>query len=68
MKFKLTNLRELSTEEQLHLNGGANSALCEVTSCPCSCSCEDTSDKHDYWELIGTDVYGEKQRAAMLEF
>lgn len=35
-KFKLSNLRELSTEEQLRLNGGANSEGC---SCKCSCSC-----------------------------
>ena len=34
--FKLTNLRELSTEEQLHLNGGENSDGC---SCKCSCDC-----------------------------
>lgn len=35
-QFKLSNLRELSTEEQLRLNGGANSEGC---SCKCSCSC-----------------------------
>ncbi len=35
-KFKLTNLRELSTEEQLRLNGGANSESC---SCTMTCSC-----------------------------
>lgn len=35
-KFKLSDLRELTTEEQLQLNGGANSESC---SCSCSCSC-----------------------------
>ena len=35
-QFKLSNLRELSTEEQLRLNGGANSEGC---SCKCSCNC-----------------------------
>lgn len=35
-KFKLTNLRELSNEEQLHLNGGLNSEGC--SSCG-TCSC-----------------------------
>lgn len=34
-KFKLTNLRELSTEEQLRLNGGAN-----IDSCSCSINCK----------------------------
>lgn len=35
-KFKLTNLRELSSEEQLHLNGGTNSESC---GCSMTCSC-----------------------------
>lgn len=34
--FKLTNLRELSTEEQLSLDGGTNAGGC---SCKCSCNC-----------------------------
>ncbi len=35
--YKLNNLRELSTEEQMRLNGGNDSTAC---SCSCSCSCE----------------------------
>lgn len=39
-QFKLSNLRELSTEEQLRLNGGANTDECSCASCgSCSCSC-----------------------------
>ena len=40
--FKLSNLRELSTEEQLRLNGGIDSTGCEPKcSCSCTCSCND---------------------------
>lgn len=35
-EFKLTNLRELSNEEQLNLNGGTNLEGC---TCKCSCNC-----------------------------
>ncbi len=41
--FKLNNLRELSTEEQLSLTGGSGSPCdsgCHC-SCKCSCSCDD---------------------------
>lgn len=38
-KFNLSNLRELSTEEQLLLNGGANSEDCSCSGCSVSCSC-----------------------------
>ena len=37
-QFKLSNLRELSTDEQLCLNGGANADGC-TCNCSCSCSC-----------------------------
>lgn len=37
--FKLSNLRELSTEEQLRLNGGYGAnASCSCGSCSCSCT------------------------------
>lgn len=37
--FKLSNLRELSTEEQLRLNGGLGSnASCSCSGCSCSCT------------------------------
>lgn len=41
-KFKLTNLRELSTEEQIQLNGGANSTGC---NCNVTCKCEGDTPK-----------------------
>lgn len=41
--FRLTNLRELTTEEQMRLNGGANSGHCNA-SCSCTCYCKCTSD------------------------
>lgn len=40
--FKLTNLRELSTEEQLQLNGGVYSTGC---NCNVTCKCEDDTPK-----------------------
>lgn len=42
--FKLTNLRELSSEEQLKLNGGFTSQICEATCSECDCYCKCTSD------------------------
>ena len=37
--FKLSNLRELSTEEQLRLNGGVGvNASCSCSGCSCSCT------------------------------
>lgn len=36
--FKLNNLRELSSEEQMRLNGGSNSP-CDSYRCSCQCSC-----------------------------
>lgn len=41
-QFKLTNLRELSTEEQVKLNGGTNSTGC---NCNVTCRCSDDSPK-----------------------
>lgn len=39
--FKLSNLRELSTEEQLNLNGGYGSnASCSCGKCSCKCTKE----------------------------
>lgn len=38
--FRLTNLRELSTEEQMRLNGGYGSPCDSGCSCSCGCSCE----------------------------
>lgn len=40
--FKITNLRELSTEEQMFLNGGENSTGC---SCSVTCTCEGDTPK-----------------------
>lgn len=69
--FKLTNLREISTEEQMHLNGG-NNASCEVT-CHCSCTCKcnnlnpTQSTKSDSNDLGKKSTYGSKEREAMLK-
>lgn len=40
--FKLNNLRELSTEEQMQLNGGVNSNGC---NCNVTCNCTEESPK-----------------------
>lgn len=41
-RFKLTNLRGLSTEEQMNLNGGIDVQGC---TCKCTCTCEDKAPK-----------------------
>lgn len=41
-KVNLLNLRELSSEEQLALNGGT--AICDIDGCGCSCPCKCTKD------------------------
>lgn len=38
--FRLTNLRELSSEEQMCLNGGSGSPCDSGCKCACGCSCE----------------------------
>ena len=50
--FKLSNLRELSTEEQLRLNGGVGAtASCSCGTCNCSCTQESPSATvHDVTE------------------
>lgn len=46
--FKLTNLRELSTEEQLRLFGGNDVSKCATGSCTCNCPCRgDVNSKKD---------------------
>lgn len=46
-RFKLTNLRNLSTEEQMRLNGGSLpencSADCGTCKCPCKCDNQNPS-------------------------
>lgn len=39
-RFSLSNLRELTTEEQMRLNGGYGSPCDSGCSCACCCSCE----------------------------
>ena len=48
-EFKLTNLRELSTEEQQRLNGGLNTTGCGSCTCTCRCTKElnDTKSSTD---------------------
>jgi len=69
--FKLTNLRNLSTEEQMRLNGGSN-ASCEVTcycSCTCNCNNQNPSQSTDSEskDLGKKSTYGSKERGAMLK-
>lgn len=69
--FKLTNLRNLSTEEQLRLNGGGNTS-CEVTcycSCPCNCNNQNPSQStdNDSKTLGKKSTYGSKEREAMVK-
>ncbi len=42
--FQLNNLRELSIEEQLHLNGGAAPQTTNCSKCTCSCEKEGSDD------------------------
>lgn len=41
--YKLTNFRKLSTEEQIHLNGGTSPASCSADCGTCDCTCKCTS-------------------------
>lgn len=69
--FKLTNLRELSTEEQLRINGGINSSLCDADCGTCSCTCKCNSDNpskstgDSFKETAYDSKEGSKQREAM---
>lgn len=45
--FKLTNLRELSSEEQLKLNGGSMPEACDDVECVCECPCQCNSKNPD---------------------
>lgn len=58
MEFKLTNLRELSTEEQVRLNGGSFPMGCDIESCYCTCLCgDDEADKNSFTEMCATREY-----------
>ena len=53
---KLNNLRELSTEEQLQLNGGVTSNGC---NCNVTCNCSDESPKKtvdDAAKAVGNEL------------
>lgn len=69
--FKLTNLRELSTEEQLRINGGVSSTLCDADcgtcSCTCKCDSEDPScsNSNSSKDLGSDSKQARKQREAM---
>ena len=46
--FKLSNLRQLTTEEQMNLNGGTMPINCNIDcgtcNCPCKCNDRNPSD------------------------
>ncbi len=51
--FKLNNLRQLTTEEQLNLNGGAFSDNCNVDCGTCNCPCR--CDNKNPEKSVGND-------------
>lgn len=59
-KFKLANLRELSTEEQLRLNGGSDS-----TGCTCSCTCKCEGDTPKATQKDATDAIADAVKKKM---
>lgn len=69
--FQLTNLRELSVEEQKRLCGGASGSKCEVDSCYCSCPCKCTREDpsksvgDEFSETGSYSVMSRKEREAM---
>lgn len=68
--FKLNNLRQLTTEEQIRLNGGVNPGPCDVKcSCTCYCKCDNRDPKSpaDDSSYNTGDTYtsAAKQREAM---
>ena len=68
-KVNLLNLRELSSEEQLALNGGT--ALCDIDGCGCSCPCKCNKDNpsrtvgNEFSETGMNATYARKEREAM---
>lgn len=68
--FKLSNLRDLSTEEQMRLNGGYDPATCSADcSCDCTCECkageQSNTTKSSFHKTGKASVSGRKQREAM---
>ena len=69
-EFKLTNLRQLTTEEQMRLNGGALPENCSADcTCKCTCTCNDknpkSSSSKDCSNTGATNVSGAEDRKAM---
>lgn len=68
--FKLTNLRELSVEEQKQLSGGIG-GICDSDCGTCTCTCKCTQDDpskstgEDFAATGATAQAGRKQREAM---
>lgn len=69
----LSNLRQLSTEEQIRLNGGSVAGPCDAKcSCTCYCKCDNKNPKapcdKEFSDSGYTRVEGAKQREAMLKW
>lgn len=57
--YKLKNLRELSTEEQLHLSGGTDSTGC---SCSVTCECNEKTAYADAKKIATAIADGVKKK------
>ena len=70
-EFKLSNLRELSVEEQKQLSGGQ--ALCDADCGTCTCTCKCTKDDpskstgEDFAATGANAQMGRKEREAMVK-
>ncbi len=69
--FKLTNLRELSEEQQKQLSGGSSGNGCDIDHCVCRCSCvckngtPTQSSNKEFTASNSVQAYGAQQRKAM---
>ena len=71
-KFRLTNLRDLTSEEQVMLNGGSMSQLCDhdCGECSCTCKCNGSTSESNADSSADTGALAKdaaKERQAMVQ-
>ena len=64
-KFELTNLRELTTNEQLYIDGGSNPSGCKLDKCSCTCLCMGEINDQKSSQDDAASGYASQQRELM---